>query len=585
MESLRCLCYTKISLRHKQLEVIMGKSDRISANNQDNKIISMALDANFFFERALHYLDRNNYTKALKYFWRTVDAEPNNPVHYCNIAGLLSEMEKFNESNEMLLYVVEKIDPSLAECYYYLANNYAHLEEFETSYKYINRYLEVAPNGEYVEDAKEILEYLRDEVDHPIMEEEQETKELLVLHQKAKQLLEDGDFHKAIKQLQQMVEDYPDFLAAKNNLALAYFYIGNSYEAINHSKFVLEQERTNIHALCNLAIFYQQLNEQKELEYILAALRKIELLDTEALYKLATTFAILGDHEMAFKHTQRIIRKINSTDKVILHYGAVAAFNTGKYETAKKWWEQILRLDSRAQIAQFYLTQLQSVSESAFLLPTFCYQYELPFNEMIRMLQIQPDLLVHPFVHRSVSWGIEHLDNVMKEQLLLILGLFKDLKEIDVEGILRSFLLSDNQAISLKKRVLLVLDEMNAESPYKVSINGKIVEMERQIPDFSLWKKQWLDIIKMLEKQLPSRYSIVELYDAKMLWYDFISHNYPNVPQIRKVEGWVAAIEYIIADTHGRKVTIEELANSYGVSKQTVSKHIHVLDNTFEYNY
>ena len=57
-----------------------------------------------------------------------------------------------------------------------------------------------------------------------------------------------------------MSPDYPDYLAARNNLALAYYYMGLFSKAKETIGEVLEQEPGNLHALCNLAIFYQNEN-------------------------------------------------------------------------------------------------------------------------------------------------------------------------------------------------------------------------------------------------------------------------------------------------------------------------------------
>ena len=52
-----------------------------AAKSRRPKVIPMRLDATFFFERAVQSLDRYHYDKALKYFRRAVEYEPENPVN------------------------------------------------------------------------------------------------------------------------------------------------------------------------------------------------------------------------------------------------------------------------------------------------------------------------------------------------------------------------------------------------------------------------------------------------------------------------------------------------------------------------
>ena len=43
--------------------------------------------------------------------------------------------------------------------------------------------------------------------------------------------MESGDFKEAIELLESIITDYPEFWAAYNNLALAYFYIGETEQS------------------------------------------------------------------------------------------------------------------------------------------------------------------------------------------------------------------------------------------------------------------------------------------------------------------------------------------------------------------
>ena len=100
------------------------------------------MDATFFFERAVQSLDRLHYEKALKYFRRAVEYEPNNPVNHCNMAGILSELSQYEESNRILRHIVEDIDDTMTECYFYMANNYANMDNFEAAEVVLVQYLE-----------------------------------------------------------------------------------------------------------------------------------------------------------------------------------------------------------------------------------------------------------------------------------------------------------------------------------------------------------------------------------------------------------------------------------------------------------
>ncbi len=89
----------------------MKKSAKKQARS--NKVVRLRMDAGFFFERAVRSLDRHNYDKALKYFRIAAEKEPDNPINLCNLAGILSEMGRFEESNEVLESILNEVDPQL----------------------------------------------------------------------------------------------------------------------------------------------------------------------------------------------------------------------------------------------------------------------------------------------------------------------------------------------------------------------------------------------------------------------------------------------------------------------------------------
>ncbi|MDB5085588.1 MAG: hypothetical protein JWN30_2474, partial [Bacilli bacterium] len=91
------------------------------------RVIPIRFDAAYFFQRAVQYLDRHDLFKAKKYFRRSVELEPSNPIHHCNLAGVLSELGAYEESNDILNHVINELDASLAEVFFYMANNYANL--------------------------------------------------------------------------------------------------------------------------------------------------------------------------------------------------------------------------------------------------------------------------------------------------------------------------------------------------------------------------------------------------------------------------------------------------------------------------
>ncbi|RKN75068.1 tetratricopeptide repeat protein [Paenibacillus ginsengarvi] len=560
----------------------MARKKHVAGTNKRN-VINVQMDATFFFERAVHSLDRNRYDKALKYFRRAAEFEPDNPVNHCNLAGVLSETGRYEESNRILQHIVEQIDPSMTECYFYMANNYANMESYEAAEEALVYYLEHDPNGHYLEEAEEMMELLGYELDRPTKLTSIKSREGMFEHDKARTLLEEGKFSEAVRILEKLVKKSPDFLAARNNLALAYYYMGLFDKAMVTIGEVLELEPGNIHALCNLAIFYQHGGNKEQLAELLESLRKTYPIHYDHVFKLATTMGILSEHETAYRLFRRLLKTGESgLDPCLYHYTAVAACNIGKYAEAEKLWHTVEKLDPGTDIPRYYMEQMKEIRGGS---PrTLGYHYHLPFEEQFRVLETAaggiPDHMKRdPLVRSSFFWALRHGDVETKLQVIQAFGIIAD---SEVEDALRAFLLDPEEDEYLKKVAIFVLRNMRAKEPIFVNLDGRETPLAASpwSPNLPVWKEEWQQVMETALRKMDKRYDMIQQHDLETLWVEFLSRVYPDVPKIGKLEGWAAALEYLTAKMHRREISYHEVSLRYGISITTVSKHVKYIDRT-----
>jgi tetratricopeptide (TPR) repeat protein len=193
------------------------------------------------------------------------------------------------------------------ECHYFLANNYAHLGYFKDAYTHLTVYLEKDPDGDFTEEAEDLLEVLTLEED-VLDNDSYAHDDLITKQEQAKQLLESGHIPKAIKLLKSVIKDFPEYWSAYNNLALAYFYLGEEEKATNILDLVMEKNPGNFHAFCNKLVFAFFQKNAKEIEAFTAVLKKVNPLILEHQYKLGATFALIGEYETAYSWFYRLYK-------------------------------------------------------------------------------------------------------------------------------------------------------------------------------------------------------------------------------------------------------------------------------------
>ncbi|MGN8769402.1 tetratricopeptide repeat protein [Paenibacillus barengoltzii] len=560
------------------------KERKRPAKNQRGKVLPISMDAGFFFERAVSSLDRYRYDKALKYFRKAVEYEPSNPVNHCNMAGILSEMGDYAASNEVLQTVLEEIDPSMTECYFYMANNYANMDMFEAAEEALIRYLEEDEQGQFLSEAEEMIDLLQYELDRPTKLKSIKSRHGVYEHDQARALLEEGKFAQAVKMLEELVQTRPDFLAARNNLALGYYYLGLFRKAVETVEEVLVQDPGNLHGLCNLAIFYQHAGNREALEELAGRLENIVPFHQEHVFKLATTMGILGRHEAAFGHFQRLMRGSETNlDASLYHYAAVAAYHTGRKEEAEKLWKAAKRLDPNSSVPGYYLNILSQEREHPEAEPVpVNYQYLLPFEEQMKRWEaseegIPAEMKENPLIRSSFFWALRHGDHKTKLQVIQAMGLIADQ---EVEEALQAFLLEPDEDAYLKEMALFVLRNLGVNQPLPVRSGATttLVDPSRVSTQLPVWRSEWQAVVDLALERMKPSFDLQQQHDMETLWAEFLTRLYPDTPTVSHLEGWAAALEYLTAKMHGQSVTYEQVAQKYNISASTARRYVQRVD-------
>lgn len=309
----------------------------------DKKVISFIPDGEFYYEKAILAMQRDRLEDAHKYLKRATELSPNDPRIIMQYGVLVMEEGRFEEAHELLLCSHE-IDETNIENIFYLAEIHAHLGLLRDAKVYAQKYISMDSDGPFADESLEIIDFAEQE-DAFYDEGEVRDGEVYFLQEKARRLMESGDFDKATELLESIIEDHPDFWAAYNNLALAYFYVGKTEKASVLLHDVLKQNKGNLHALCNLAVFYYYEKKEEELESLLSLLIKIKPYVIEHRYKLGATFALVGRHKEAFSWLRSLQKRGFEGDAGYYFWLAHAAYFSGHEDIAREAFSTLIDID------------------------------------------------------------------------------------------------------------------------------------------------------------------------------------------------------------------------------------------------
>lgn len=453
--------------------------------NLKNKILSFAQPAEFFIKKAEKHIDAGNFLEALQLYRQAVGMEPNNIEYLLSIAQIYSEMGLYDESNDVLLKIA-RYGNNPSECLFALGCNYMGMKNYDLANEAFEQYLAIDPDGEFADEIDELFDIL----DEESLEEEEgmlhdiSRRMLMDEAYEGKQYLDKGDYKKAIKHLENVVDKDGTMYPAMNNLALSYFFDGKKEKAIEIAEKVLESQPSNLHACCNLALFYSDLNDQANASKYLSELESLTDIDTEDMHKVALTYCELGYHEKAYKWFCRII-SFQPYDVRILHFCGLSAYNIGLYSEAMGCFVKILKIDPQNYLASYYIAKAEEAKKNGSG-KELEYVYQVQFDEIKRRIRYLNECLKQKDGNLAIKWkedeyfksillwGLHYGDEYIKKIVLEIMCMFSN---AEIEEEFRNYLLKSTEPDDIKNDVFMYLKHMGAKEPYVAYIKGAIAEV------------------------------------------------------------------------------------------------------------
>lgn len=482
------------------------------ARMQKGNIVTFVPTGEYYFKKGIKAYHRRDFLKAKKYLGRALQLEPGEPMIACQLAIVSTELGEFEHSNRLLHLILEDLDHEMVECHYFLANNYAHLGFFKDAYHHVKLYLEHDPDGDFSEDAEELLEILALEYDD-LEEEFYHQDDLIVKQEQARELLESGYFQKAIELLKEVVQEYPEYWSAYNNLALAYFYLGKAEKAEAILDDVLRLNPGNLHALCNQLVFAHYQGRYKFVAEMREKLKKVQPLLSEHQFKLGTSFALVGEYDHAYLWLKKLYKAGFDGDGPFYYWLSYAAYFTGRETFSQSIWKKVLELN--------------------------------------------PDKEGHE------PWNVDKPGDGFED---LARSIFQKLESDYVEERLFALFLT---SVSSRK------DEIMTSK--RLFQNQKLTKLEKEyISLIRSGKPSRTADAQEVAEIFYENYQPIGAVEAGLylMWFSVFVEAAKNNILLKNKRAWAAAVEYVWHRLRSEKVSQQELANRYGVSSATIGKYV-----------
>ena len=485
--------------------------------NNNSNIVSFIPNGEYYFQKALKALERNEMDTAYKFIKRAAELSPDDAQILLQYSILELEAQNFDVAYE-LIHTAYSIDPNDEEILFVLAEASGCIGLMGDAKKYAQMYLEKAPTGLYAEDAIDILDFVDEDPLDMEPTEESET-EKLIAQEKARRFMEKGEFPKAIEVLEFIVEKYPDLWAAYNNLALAYFYLGEAEQAKALLNHVLRENHGNLHALCNVAVVAYYEKNEEELQKAIEVLKKIQPYDIENRYKLGATLALIGEYETSYKWLKSL-KKLGYEGEVGYYFWlAQAAYFTGNDETARSAWRQLVAMDPSKEGYEPWANSTPQMS--------LANAREFIINKI--MAQHEEDQLFGLYLLKKSP----HKQEIISHPKWIDISKYSELAQIALAYSLNHSLNKKNKVESMLCRIMETAEIISEH-------NHEDAQSEAQLLN---------------------------------IWFALSKIAYYSDYKFKNTTALAAAVEYSFLNALSTSVTKKAMAEKYGISPSTLSKY------------
>lgn len=553
------------------------------------KVLSFEQNGEFYQRSGMTKLDKNDLLGAMASYRTALEKDPDNPETILAIAEILTAMQRYDESNRLLMSRFD-LDERPSEAYFGMGCNFMAQREYEQARMSFDKYLELEPDGEFAYSAYDMAEAIDDGSAVRFGGAPDKAGESAEI---ARQMMEQEDFKGAIEILEKLIEEQPELIVPRNHLALAYYCVHDYDKATEQVGEVLRRDPSNIQAHCNLAVFMRGARDDLGLKRQVEYLKSVDSEDIDDLNHLGVTLMEVREFDAALSIFKKLLQS-RPYEAGIMHRLALCHYHMGEYAAAVKLYDKLLQIDRQDTIAAYYRSACRAAQRGEPRQMSLVLNYQVPPEEIVQRIR-----RINEYIHTPkdelqklwytgsdlqslAKWGLTLPDISVKRAMLSFIASFKDKA---AESILRDFALQREQAIAIKRDAFALLKTMDAKEPYLSYVNGELMESR-------------VSLVPVLPKGMPKAYGeVLEacmkymrgirdndcMADAMKIWTAYVEGLDGYRPLSRgQMLGLAAAIEYVACRRRGLEVTKWELCSKYGISVARFNNALAKLDKQEE---
>ena len=545
------------------------------------RVLRFDRDSEFFAKRADNRRMQNDPANAAKLYWAALDRNPMDHEVRLALADVLSDMQRYGDSNHVLIPHMHEDEYFLKEAYCRVGFNFFSMGEFEAARHCFDVFFEltdeVSERTDVIMDAIDYMDSVDDRESTLADASEAQTEQQI---QNAHACMSSNRFGEARDILQQLYEAQPEDRRIRYDLALACM-CGKDYRmGVSHIDALLEKDPGDISALSLKLIFAHNVHDEVMVSSVCNQLAKCDPVLPDELVPIIGVILDVGRTELALTLAKRAYKKA-PFDRLSNHVLALCYIKTKQFQIASKIYDRLLCICPTDSIARIFRSKcventkaFDSVSMDSIA------HYQVPIAEMMENVKLftsidldDKEALIEkwrtdPQFVNSIRWGFTLRDFSICYGMLSMLRVIGD---NDAELLMREAIIDPDTNPTLAHEALGMLKSIEAKEPYFAFINGSLLEGRVNMVDLthSGVPKQYRLIYPRFNSSASGLYDFEVYAAASAILESFFASAGPEFPPLdeKRSTALSAALEFAACRKCGVAVK-EDILDRYGVTER-----------------
>jgi len=348
---------------------------------KDGRVMKIDYSQKRLGHMADQYYNEGKYLPALRFAYKQLELYGGDGDIYTRLCDIYEGMGLHDSALNWWFHFLDIAEPEdLPDIYEGLAVNFLNLGNEGQSAYYYNRLIDAddtLPEETKMDIAEAFSSAKKDKfrfVYPPLLADY--SKEVSI----GTRALKAGDCNRAILELGKVAKGAKEYVSAQEMQAVAHLLVGETEQAEQICKALLEDYPDNIRAKATLAAVYLEQGRSEESCALAKELAAKPVEETDDLYKVATVCCENGLHAEAYEKFC-ILDKRLPYDGRMLYFKAVSAYKCDKIDEAEDALAELCVICPEAEVAKYYLKAIRNYKEGVAPKPELIYFYHLPQEE------------------------------------------------------------------------------------------------------------------------------------------------------------------------------------------------------------